>query len=277
MPVMVRVHGGDSDCARYQKTIQTPRRTRPSIMTKNKQPRVARETAFHDTIGSPPAPGFYAIINLSVGYYVDTIATHIRPGQRVLEYGCGKDGLCFGLAERRVLIDAIDISSARIEAAKKIATARGIDERIKFWVMDAHRLRFPDQHFDGVFGSSILHHLNLPQALAEIRRVLKPNGHAVFFEPLGHNGLINLYRKLTPHRRTQDEHPLLCSDLRLLADFFSVKITYFHLLSLAAAPLRHVWGFRGVLRFLDTIDQGLFTRVPASRKLAWIAVIELSS
>ena len=245
-------------------------------MTNNKQTRLTRETTFHDTIGSPPAPGFYAITSLSAGYYVDAIATHIRPGQRVLEYGCGKDGLCFHLAERQVWIDAIDISSARIEAAQKIATACGLDEQINFRVMDAHRLRFPDQRFDLLCGSSILHHLDLPQALAEIRRVLKPNGHAVFFEPLGHNGLINLYRKLTPHRRTADEHPLLESDLRLLAESFRVKITYFHLCSLAAAPLRNVWGFQGVLRFLETIDRGLFALVPASRKLAWVVVIELS-
>ncbi len=249
------------------------------ITNRPRQVRVDREAAFHDTRVGRPAPGFYAITSLSVEYYRKTIAQHLRPGQRVLEYGCGKDGYCFDLVKDQVpqvSMEAIDISSARVAAAKKIAAARGIAERINFRVMDAHTLRFPDRYFDMIFGSSILHHLNLPTAIAEIRRVFKSGGYAFFLEPMGHNPLINLYRKLTPRRRTVEEQPLLSSDLRLLAEFFTVKITYFHLFSLAAAPRRSSWGFRGILRVLDTIDQAVFTLVPAMRKLAWIAVIELS-
>ena len=47
--------------------------------------------------------------------------------------------------------------------------------------MDANKLQFPDNSFDVVFGSSILHHLDINQTLDEITRVLKPNGKLVIF------------------------------------------------------------------------------------------------
>jgi hypothetical protein len=48
---------------------------------------------------------------------------------------------------------------------------------------------------------------DLSLACSEIARVLRPGGPAIFVEPLGHNPLINAYRKRTPALRTVDEHP----------------------------------------------------------------------
>lgn len=46
---------------------------------------------------------------------------------------------------------------------------------------DCTRLPFPDRRFDLVFARALLHHLPEPEAgLAEIRRVLRPGGQAVF-------------------------------------------------------------------------------------------------
>jgi SAM-dependent methyltransferase len=75
---------------------------------------------------------------------------------------------------------------------------------VRFLVMDAESLGFDEGSFDVVVGSGILHHLALRQS-----RVLRPDGCAVFVDPLGHNIFIRLYRKLTPSMRTADEHPLL--------------------------------------------------------------------
>jgi ubiquinone/menaquinone biosynthesis C-methylase UbiE len=42
---------------------------------------------------------------------------------------------------------------------------------------------FADGSFDVAYGSSILHHLNLDDALAEVFRVLRPGGRIAFTEP----------------------------------------------------------------------------------------------
>ncbi|WP_428491963.1 hypothetical protein [Rhodopila sp.] len=59
-----------------------------------------------------------------------------------------------------------------------------------------------------MFGIGIIHHLDTRQASREVARVLRPDGNAVFWEPMGTNPIIGLYRMLTPNARTVDEHPL---------------------------------------------------------------------
>jgi SAM-dependent methyltransferase len=112
--------------------------------------------------------------------------------------------------------------------------------------------------------------------MAEVARVLRSNGRAVFSEPLGHNPLLWLFRRLTPAFRTPDEHPLLYRDLRLMRKRFgNVEIKYFHLISLAAIPFLWTGFFRPVYRFLEKLDQLLFKILPVTGLLAWYAVIDL--
>jgi ubiquinone/menaquinone biosynthesis C-methylase UbiE len=73
--------------------------------------------------------------------------------------------------------------------------ARGISRRPWFLCGDGERLPFQDESFDVVFGSSILHHLNLPAALRDIHRVLRRGGRLVFAEP----NLLNPHIALSFH------------------------------------------------------------------------------
>ena len=58
-------------------------------------------------------------------------------------------------------------------------------------------------------------------------------------EPLAHNPFINLFRKMTPSLRTDDEHPLRMRDLKLFEEYFSkVDVQYFHLAALCLVPLK---------------------------------------
>jgi 2-polyprenyl-3-methyl-5-hydroxy-6-metoxy-1,4-benzoquinol methylase len=76
-------------------------------------------------------------------------------------------------------IFGIDISESAIEIAQ-----RTFDQKnIQFIQMDAGQLSFEDASFDTVSISASLHHLaDIPQVLAEAKRVLKTGGHLIIAE-----------------------------------------------------------------------------------------------
>jgi ubiquinone/menaquinone biosynthesis C-methylase UbiE len=163
----------------------------------------------------------------------------------------------------------IDISSVAIARAEERA-AREETERVQFRVMDAEALDFPDNSFDLICGAAILHHLDLDKTLSELARTLAPNGTAIFLEPLCHNPVINLYRRLTPALRTEDEHPFSMRDLKRMERYFStVQKRYFHLTSLAAAPFYKMPAFDKLVHFCDNSDKALFRIAPFLRRYAW--------
>ena len=242
--------------------------------------RLLREAEFHDkafTEKTRAAAGkFYAVAASAKQRYRDLVRTDCA-GRDVLEYGCGTGSCAFDLARDGADVVGIDISPAGIDLAERRAEEEALSERLSFRCMNAESLEFPDRHFDLICGSGILHHLELERALAQLRRVLKKNGRAVFFEPLGHNPLVNLFRRLTPGMRSADEHPLLIDDLRLLAaGFENAEFHFFTLCSLLAIPFRSLPGFGPLLNILETIDRALFA-IPFFRKQAWIVVIQLTA
>lgn len=148
---------------------------------------------------------------------------------------------------------------------------------MKFQVMNAEKLTFTDNFFDVVFGVSILHHLELDSAFSQLRRVLIPGGKALFVEPLGHNPIINLYRRLTPDLRTEDEHPLLLRDLEHMTNYFKkVRISYFNFLTILAIPFRDRKYFSKLYKILTFLDKKLFN-LKFFRLFAWQIVIELEN
>ncbi len=104
----------------------------------------------------------------------------IKGDSFALEIGCGT-----GLFTRKVFeatkcnIVAIDISDDLLKIAKEKLSTPSVDFRIG----DAMNLDFPENKFDVVFGSSVLHHLDMDKAYKEMFRVLKPGGRIVFAEP----------------------------------------------------------------------------------------------
>lgn len=134
--------------------------------------------------------------------------------------------------------------------------------------MDAEHLDFDDRSFDLVFGSGILHHLDLEVALAEVSRVLTDGGSAVFFEPMGHDPAINLYRRLTPAMRTPDEHPLRVEDLRTAGRFFGTVVAEYHVLvSFAAIPFRRLRRYPAIVDRLNRVDTAALRRLPGLGRL----------
>lgn len=197
-------------------------------------------------------------------------------GKVMLDYGCNHGERACKLAHSGAKVAGIDISPKSLEKASQRASLQNLSDVTEFLCMDAERLGFPDHSFDFVYGSGIIHHLNLERSFGEIGRVLKESGQACFIEPLGHNPFINLYRKLTPQMRTVDEHPLLMQDLDVAKKLFrNVDAQFFHLFSLLAVPFRNSKMFGPLLHFLDSLDAFLFKYVPFARSWAWVVVFSV--
>lgn len=142
-------------------------------------------------------------------------------GKRVLLYGCGPANEAAELLRRGATsVAGIDISDVEIEDAWRQAREGEYVERVDFRAGDAQVTDFEDDSFDLIIGHAILHHLDVPRGLREIRRILAPEGRAVFLEPLAHNPVLRLGRILTPAARTADEHPFTVADWQSCADVF---------------------------------------------------------
>lgn len=242
--------------------------------------RIDREREFHDRTFAEGLRAkndrFYDVATASRDWYRGLLARH-PPGQRVLEYGCGDNpnGSLF-LAARGAEVTAVDLSPIAIERAQEAARRDGVEESIEFKVMNAETLDFPDDSFDLICGNGIIHHLDLDTAFAELARVLKPGGRAIFRDPMGHNPAINLYRRLTPGERTNDEHPLVMGDLDVARRYFGrVRARRFHILVLAAIPFRDTRVFPYLHRALDAADRLLMRAIPPIRAWGWLIVMEL--
>jgi ubiquinone/menaquinone biosynthesis C-methylase UbiE len=241
--------------------------------------RLERERTFHDeaAVDGRAQDRFYRTLTAAHAHQLRLLEDAVR-GRDVLEIGCGGGELSAHLADLATRVVGVDISDGRIQRARQKHLGSGTEGVLSFEPMNAEQLDFPDDSFDAVCGGAILHHLDLERALGEVARVLRPQGRAIFLEPLGHNPVINCYRRLSPDVRTVDEHPLLVAELEETTRFEQVSAAYFHLLALAALPLAllHEPAARVVAKPLEALDRVLFELLPPARKLAWMVVVELS-
>lgn len=243
--------------------------------------RIDREQAWHDRRFAEAPDRSARLSRLTGAMTLDAlrVAYHTAkdrcPGARVLDYGCAEGEAAvllrrYGASEVR----GIDISSVAVQHAADRAAAEGVSD-VSFEVMNAEQLTFPDAHFDLIFGIGILHHLDLSRAFAEIARVMKTHGSAVFLEPLGHNPLITAVRHLTPHARTADEHPLMMTDLRQARQHFNrVGTRFVNLSTLVSAPLAGLPGSAALHRGFASLDRRLL-RLPWLSRFAWNVVLTL--
>lgn len=94
-----------------------------------------------------------------------------RPGERILDLGCGDGALTVKLVQAGADVVGADASAELVAAAR----ALGLDARIA----DGQALAF-DAEFDAVFSNAALHWMKQPDAvIAGVRRALKPGGRFV--------------------------------------------------------------------------------------------------
>jgi 2-polyprenyl-3-methyl-5-hydroxy-6-metoxy-1,4-benzoquinol methylase len=118
--------------------------------------------------------------------FLDDIFALISPldGKRLLEVGCGTGALAVYSALRGATVVGLDVSNSALEIARKRAEVNGVADRSSFVASPIETFAEPDGSFDVVLGNQVLHHFELDEAMANVRRLLAPDGVAIFCEPV---------------------------------------------------------------------------------------------
>jgi ubiquinone/menaquinone biosynthesis C-methylase UbiE len=136
------------------------------------------------------------------------VRSHVTAASSVLDLGCGRGGVVELFWRDVAFAAGIDPDTASLSAhrSRGMPVVRGVGER----------LPFVDESFDLIVCLWVLEHMRDPaQALAEVRRVLRPAGHFVFVTPNMRNPLMlanrigkalpSLQKRLVPRIYGRDE------------------------------------------------------------------------
>jgi SAM-dependent methyltransferase len=103
------------------------------------------------------------------------------PGS-VLDAGMGPGRLCAELAGRGWTVSGIDAADGMVAAARE-RLPEAADRLVR---ADVESLPFDNRSFDAVTVTGVLEYAQIPRALAEVARVLRPGGRAVVSYPSPH-------------------------------------------------------------------------------------------
>jgi 2-polyprenyl-3-methyl-5-hydroxy-6-metoxy-1,4-benzoquinol methylase len=107
----------------------------------------------------------------------------IKPGDALLDAGCGYCYHATRLARSGAKITAVDFSSPALDEAANTIKDAGIEQQVTLQQADLTSLPFPNASFDFVVSWGVLMHIpELETALCELARVLKPGGTLVLSE-----------------------------------------------------------------------------------------------
>jgi len=197
-------------------------------------------------------------------------------GQEVLDVGCGDGSNSVLLAHHGARVVGIDISEQSIAIARRRAELEGVSDRVHFECGPIELAKFPDSHFDVVWGDGVLHHVipELDSILSRLVQWAKPDGTMIFSEPVSLHPMIRQLRLLLPIpvNGSRNERPLERAELaRIQQSFVSPDVKGFALLMRAnrwlfntvsyerAQPLR-----RALADGLARLDETILSLQPLS-------------
>lgn len=213
---------------------------------------------------------------------------------RILELGCGSGELSVWMALQGADVDGLDISDEGIVVAERRAAENDVSTIARFSVTGGEALPFSDATFDAVVICVALHHMDVPQTLREIFRVLKPGGRFIAIEPFIFSARLqgiresHMVQAIFPERReTPTERMLDVRDLQELRSVFGdVVITPRRCFSSIIAKFPFVLPLiarlhrknpelakQRFVRACQQIDSTLFDHIPFLRPFARYAIL----
>ena len=116
---------------------------------------------------------------------------------KILDAGCGFGGTLLHLARNFPQAQGvgIDMSDPLLELARQTAAAEGLEQRVVFEKADVQEIPYPDDSFDVLISTNVVHHVADPLAmLKELERVLAPDG-MLYIADSRRSGLAGLFDK----------------------------------------------------------------------------------
>jgi len=213
-------------------------------------------------------------------------------GKKLLDVGCGLGEASVYFALKGADVTSSDLSQGMLDATSRLAHSNGV--KLKPHLSAAEDLKLPsDALFDVIYMGNLLHHVDIDETLMRVKNHLSPSGVLVTWDPLAYNPAINIYRGMAMDVRTDDEHPLRWSDIKLFDKHFSnVERNYFWFSTLIIFVLMYLvqrknpnkerfWkvvvqegdSWRWLYAPLEIFDKFLLALIPPLRLLCWNVVL----
>jgi SAM-dependent methyltransferase len=196
-----------------------------------------------------------------------------RPGERILDLGCGTGQLARRIADAGASVVGIDVSEAMI------ARAREQFPELDFSIQDARDFHF-EQPFDAVFSNAVLHWVSgQDQAAACVAAALRPGGR--FVAELGGHGNVRAILDATYAALERASYPLSREAEPFFFPSIAVQAAVLERAGLEARqavlfdrPTPLAGGEAGLTEWLETFSVWQFAHVPAGAKAAIYQDIE---
>jgi SAM-dependent methyltransferase len=213
-----------------------------SLASSQWDPLLARLSAeYHTVTLGGPALGFLAILESrghAAGYLrmVRQVmkAMHLRPGEVILDVGCGSGVVdrwlarSTGQANRLI---GVDRNRYLLREAAALARQEGLADIITFQEGNAEALPFPDNHVEVAVSYTVLEEGDADRMLTEMIRVTKPGGRvAVMVRAMDIPWVVNV--PLRPELKAKAQIPggfvgtLGCADASLYRRFQQAGLTH---------------------------------------------------
>jgi len=215
--------------------------------------------------------------------YLSYAIDRLRPlaGKQILEVGAGSGMLAVWLAQQGAEVTGIDVSGGILEVAARRASISGVAHRTRFLHCPIEDFEDPGSSFDAVIGNNVVHHFERDLAMANLARLLRRDGRAVFCEPvlflpdivrrLRYSAPVT--RRFPPHTHTPDERSLDQRDLRVVERHFA---------SVSWRPFQVLCRLQNFVELsdpqwnrLESVDRFVLRHSAAARWLARMIVLTL--